>query len=304
MPFELTVLGSSSATPTADRHPSAQILNIKDNLLLIDCGEATQNQLLHYRIRHTRIKAIFITHLHADHFVGIFGLLATINFHGREDNLKLYAPSDLKTIIDTYFKISGIQLKFQLDFISTDDSMVHLIADEPDYQVHTVPLKHRLPTTGFIFTEKRPLKRLKPELCEAFHIPFSSYQSLKEGKDYVNTDGNIIQNYLLTEDNPKPRSYAYMSDTLYLPQLAEVLHGVNLLYHESTFMHELLDRANETLHTTAKQAGMLAKAAGIKRLLLGHYSARYRDLTPLLFEAQKEFENTLLAIEGEKYIVD
>lgn len=304
MPFEVTILGCSSATPTMDRHPSAQILNIRDTLLLIDCGEATQNQLLHYRIPHNRISSVFISHLHGDHYLGLNGLLATINFQGRNHPLHIYGPEPLEALIGDHFRFSGTRIKFPLYFHATRVDEPALLLDEAQFTVHSIPLKHRIPTTGFIFREKTGLRHINVAACEALQVPFVHYQELKEGKDYMDENGRRHPNGDLTLDPSAPRSYAYISDTRYLPDLAEILKGMDLLYHESTFMHELIDRAEETLHTTALEAGKLAKAAGVKKLLLGHFSARYRDLTPLLAEAQQLFENSHLAIEGARFSVD
>ena len=304
MPFDVTILGCSSATPTVDRHPSAQILNIRDTLILIDCGEATQNQLLHYRIPHNRISAIFISHLHGDHYLGLNGLIATINFQGRNHPLDLYAPKPLEKMIMDHFEYSGTHLKFPLRFHPTQDNDRELILDAPQFTVESIPLKHRIPTTGFLFREKVGLRHIHAEACEALNIPYAHYQELKEGKDYVDETGNRHPNTELTHDPDPPRSYAYISDTRFQPSLAAELKGVDMLYHESTFLHELYERAEETLHTTALEAGQLARMAGVKKLLLGHFSARYRDLTPLRMEAQTLFENSHLAIEGTRFSVD
>lgn len=304
MPFEVTILGCSSATPTADRHPSAQILNIRENLLLIDCGEATQNQLLHYRIPHARIRNIFISHLHGDHYLGLNGLLATINFQGRDQPLDIYGPEPLEKIILDHFRYSGTQLKFPLRFHVTQTDYTELILDTDLYTVTSIPLEHRIPTTGFLFREKIGLRHINAEACEQIKIPFAHYHDLKEGKDYVDENGKIYPNEILTFPPSATRSYAYLSDTRFLKRVAETIKGVDMLYHESTFLHELKDRAYETYHSTALQAAEMAHLAGVGKLILGHYSARYTDLTPLRNEAQSLFENSHLAIEGLRFSVD
>ncbi len=304
MSFEVTILGSSSATPTIDRHPSAQVINIRDHCMLVDCGEATQNQLLHYKISHHKIRHIFISHLHGDHYLGLNGLLATINFQGRETPLNIYGPEPLERLIYDHFEVSGTRVRFPLLFHPTGNDRTRLILDEQEYTVESFPLNHRIPTTGFLFREKMELRHINAEACRQWNIPIASYGALKEGSDYVSPDGKVIENEILTFGPAKPRAYAYVSDTRMMPSLREVIHGVDLLYHESTFLHELVDRAEETLHTTAKEAGIMARESFVGKLLLGHYSARYRDLTPLLEEAQAEFENVALAIEGLKFTVD
>lgn len=303
-PFEITILGCSSATPTVDRHPSAQILNIKDHLILIDCGEATQNQLLHYKIKHSRIRHIFISHLHGDHYLGLNGLLATINFQGREDELHVYGPEPLEQLIYDHFRFSGTVVRFPLFFHVTSDLQPFVLVENEVFRVTSIPLLHRIPTTGFLFEEMVPQRRINAAACERYKIPFTYYADLRDGADYITSEGTVIYNDELTTDPKKPRTYAYISDTIYLPGLPEKIQDVDLLYHESTFLHELVDRATETFHTTALQAGSIARQANAGMLILGHFSARYRDLTPLLFEAQREFTNSVLAIEGEKYTVD
>lgn len=304
MSFEVTILGCSSATPTPDRHPSAQVLSIRNTWMLIDCGESTQNQMLRYKISHHKIRHIFISHLHGDHYLGLNGLLATINFQGRESALHLYGPAALEEMVYLYFKNSGTTLRFPLVFHCMNYEQKTMIVDEPHFRVYSIPLQHRIPTTGFLFEEKRELRHINIEACQSYDIPYASYQSLKEGKAYMTPSGEIIANEVLTNGPSLPRSYAYFSDTRFVPELALDIRAVNLLYHEATFMHDLVDRAEETLHSTARQAAQMAAMASAKRLLLGHFSARYRDLTPLLQEAQAYFQESYLAIEGEKFIVE
>lgn len=304
MPFEVTILGSSSATPTADRHPSAQVLNVRDNLMLIDCGEATQNQMLHYRISHSRIAAIFISHLHGDHYLGLNGLIATINFQGRDKPLDIFGPEPLERLILEHFKYSGTHLKFPLRFHATQDQEMKQIWETENFEVFSIPLIHRIPTTGFLFREKVGLRHINVEACEALEIPYAHYQDLKEGKDYTDSNGVKYANDNLTFPPSAVRSYAYVSDTRFFEELAAQIQGVDMLYHESTFLHELKERAEETLHTTALDAGRMAEMAKVKKLIIGHYSARYRDLTPLLDEARTLFENSHLAIEGSRFSVD
>ncbi len=304
MPFYVTILGCSSATPTIDRHPSAQVLNIRDTLMLIDCGEATQNQMLHYRIPHSRLSCIFISHLHGDHYLGLNGLLATINFQGRSLPLDIYGPEPLEKMMLDHFRFSGTHLKFPLRFHATQTERREKILENDKLEVFSFPLQHRIDTTGFLFREKIGLRHINVEACEALNIPFVHYQDLKEGQDYKDEQGVIHMNHTLTFPPSEVRSYAYVSDTRFFPELAEEIANADMLYHESTFLHELKERAEETFHTTALDAARMAKIAGVKKLILGHFSARYRDLTPLLNEAQTLFENSHLAIEGSRFSVD
>lgn len=304
MSFEVTILGCSSATPTADRHPTAQILNINGNYVLIDCGEATQNQLLRYRLRHSKISHIFISHLHGDHYLGLVGLLATINFQGREHDLHLYGPEALQTIIHDHFKHSGTELKFPLHFHAVADDKSRLLEENNIFNVKSVVLRHRIPTTGYVFEEAKTYRKINKAACELHEIPYGFYDELKRGIDYRDDLGNLIENSVLTFP-PKPkRTYAYISDSSYFEPILEHIQDVDMLYHESTFLHELKERAEATFHSTALQAATIAQKANAKKLLLGHFSARYKDLTPLLREAQTVFENSYLAIEGQKFTVE
>lgn len=304
MAFEVTILGCSSATPTADRHPTAQILNINGNYVLIDCGEATQNQLLRYRLRHTKISHIFISHLHGDHYLGLVGLLATMNFQGRETDLHIYAPEPLKIIIDNHFEYSHTVLKFALHFHPVFDDESRMLEENSIFKVKSVVLRHRIPTTGFVFEETTAYRKINAAACELHEVPYSFYGDLRQGMDYRDDLDNLIENKLLTFEPKTPRKYAYLSDTSYYEPVLEHIQGVDMLYHESTFLHELVDRAEDTFHSTALQAAIIAKAAGVDKLLLGHFSARYKDLTPLLDEARSVFENSFLAIEGQKFVVE
>lgn len=304
MAFEVTILGCSSATPTADRHPTAQILNINGNYVLIDCGEATQNQLLRYRLRHSKISHIFISHLHGDHYLGLVGLLATINFQGRENDLHLYGPEPLQTIISNHFKYSGTELRFPLHFHTVADDKGRLLEENNIFNVKSVPLRHRIPTTGYVFEEAKTYRKINKAACELHEIPYGFYNDLKRGIDYRDDLGNMIENSVLTFPPKEKRSYAYISDSCYLESILPHIQDVDMLYHESTFLHELKERAEATFHSTALQAATIAQKANAKKLLLGHFSARYKDLTPLLYEAQTVFENSYLAIEGQKFSVE
>jgi len=301
--FEVIVLGSSSATPAYNRNPSAQLLNINEKFYLIDCGEATQNQLNRYKLKSSRIDYIFISHLHGDHYLGLVGLLSTMHLNGRVKEIHVFGPPQLKEIIDLQLMVSETKLRYEVIFHFTHTEYTEQIFENNDVTVETIILNHRIPTTGFLIKEKPHKRKINTARLEEYDVPLEYIPLLKNGIDYSDKHGNIIPNAELTFDPAPPRSFAYCSDTLYNENFIEQIEGVNFLYHEATFLHELLDRAVETLHTTALQAGIIAKKANVKQLMIGHFSARYRDLDALHAEAKSEFENTVLAIEGEKYLI-
>jgi ribonuclease Z len=304
MTFEVTILGSSSASPTYQRHPSAQIINISERFFLVDCGEGTQIQLERYKIKYHRINRVFISHLHGDHFFGLMGLLSTMHLQGRTKELNLYAPKELKEIIDIQLLYSQTKLRYEIIYHDLKSDKSAVIFEDEHLIIETIILNHRIPCTGFLFREKRKPRKLIKELINKYEIPVSVYTSLKMGKDYIDESGKIYKNDLLTEPSKSARSYAYCSDTAYNEAMLEQLKDVDLLYHEATFLDDMIDRANETYHTTAKQAGITAKKANVKRLLIGHFSARYKELDSLLNEAKIEFPNTELALEGVKFIIE
>ena len=303
MKFEVTILGSSSATPIYNRNPTAQALNINERLYLIDCGEGTQQQFLKFDIKASRIDHIFISHLHGDHYLGLIGLLSSLHLNGRTKPLKLFGPAPLKEIIDLQFKYSDTHLHYELEFFATNAFVSETILDNADISVETFPLDHRIACTGFIFKQKKLLRKIDKERVEALNIPISFYSQLKRGLNYVAPDGSVHQNADLTSDSSEPSSYAYCSDTIYNKNYFEYIKNADLLYHEATFLHNMLDRANQTYHTTALQAGQVAKENNIQQLLIGHFSARYKSLTELLDEAREVFPNTELAIEGKTFKV-
>src|ERR1051325_8027691 len=304
LPFEVTVLGSSSAIPTASRHPTAQVLNIHERFFLLDCGEATQIQLRRYKFKIQRIDHIFISHLHGDHYLGLPGLLGTMHPLGRDKELHLYSPPGLKEIIDTNHYHSKTFLNYELKFHVIPENFSGRIFEDDKISVATIPMNHRIPCYGFLFREKEHLRNIIKEKIEEHNIPVQQIPLIKKGEDYISPDGKRVPNTELTLTPPVPRSYAYCSDTLYNESFIEQIKNVNLLYHEATFADDMADRAIETHHSTAKQAGAIAQKANAKQLLIGHYSARYKELDVLLKEATQVFENTLLAVEGETYKVN
>ncbi len=304
MTFEVYILGSSSATPIYQRHPTAQILNIHEKLFLVDCGEGTLIQLNRYHIRFHRINHIFISHLHGDHYLGLMGLMSTMHLQGRSEELHLYCQPELKEMIDVQLLHSQTELRYPVVYHFLDAKKAAVIYEDDDIVVNTIILSHRIPCTGFLFREKTKLRKLIREQLIHFNIPVSAYSDLKNGIDYVDEKGNTISNIELTTDPHTPRSYAFCSDTIYDETLVPILKNVNLLYHESTFLSDKADRAKETFHSTAAQAANIAKMAEVKRLIIGHFSARYKNLYPLLEEARSVFEKTTLAVEGDRFDVE
>jgi len=303
MKFEVTILGSSSATPIYNRNPTAQILNINEKLYLIDCGEGTQQQMLRFDVKGSRIDFIFISHLHGDHYLGLVGLLSSLHLNGRKKPLKLFGPEHLKEIIDLQLCYSDTVLQFELEFKSTNALVPEIILDNQDITVESIPLVHGIPCTGFLFREKKRLRKLVKDRIEAYNIPVEYYNAIKKGADFTAPNGTIYKNEVLTTDSAAPKTYVYCSDTCYSESYFNQISNATLLYHEATFLNNMLDRAIETQHTTALQAGEVALKTKAETLLIGHFSARYKTLNELLDEARSVFPQTELAIEGKTYFI-
>ena len=301
MKFEVTILGSSSATPVYNRNPTAQLLNCNEKFYLIDCGEGTQQQLIRYGIKASKIDYIFISHLHGDHYFGLIGLLSTMHLNGRIKPIHIFAPAPLMEILELQFRHSETVIRYDIEFVPLVADVSRTIFENHDVSVETIVLNHRIPCTGFKFTEKKRLRRLMIEKLEAENVPINYYSLLKRGADLNFPDGRLLKNEEYTIDSDQPRSYCYCSDTLFNDSYLPVIANCDLLYHEATFLHEMLDRANQTHHTTALQAAEAARIVGAKKLLIGHFSSRYKTLQPLLEEATSVFEQTQLAIEGTTY---
>ena len=303
MKFELTILGSSSATPIFNRNPTSQALNINERLYLIDCGEGTQQQMLKFDVKASRIDHIFISHLHGDHYLGLVGLISSLHLNGRTKPLTIYGPPQLKEIIDIQLNYSDTTLQYPMEYKFTNAEKAEVILDNQDIVVETIPLDHGLPCTGFLFREKKRLRKLLKEKLERLKIPVEYYSALKKGADYTGNDGKVIKNDQLTIDSDEPKTYAYCSDTMYNENYFKQISNATLLYHEATFLNNMLDRANDTRHTTALQAGEVALKTNADKLLIGHFSARYKILNDLIDEARSVFPNTDLAIEGKTFII-
>lgn len=303
----VTILGSNSALPAHDRHPTAQLLDCSGSYFLIDCGEGTQMQLRRFHVKMQRIKGIFISHLHGDHYFGLLGLMNSMHLLGRKSALAIYAPSQLKAIIDLQMEAGGGRLQFPLHFHSLDDVHVQTgrldIYEDQRLKVSAFAVKHRIPCVGFRFDQKAKPRTYLPEQGEKYRVKVADIPRIKAGEDYVTEQGETIPNSRLTQDPPKPRSYAYCTDTLPLASTVDHVKGVDCLYHEATFLDNDAARAKQTFHSTARQAAEIALKADVRQLLIGHFSARYHDLSPLLEEAQVMFAATELAEEGKAFII-
>ncbi len=297
--FELLILGSSAATPTSTRNPTAQLLNVAERFFLIDCGEGTQIQLRKYKARFQSVNHIFISHLHGDHFLGLPGFLASMHLLGRKNELTVYGPKELEDIISVIHKHSDTQLNYPLKFVATQTAQKQLLWEDDKIEAYSFPLKHRIPTTGFLFKEKPLPRNINKYKLDKLDVSVAEIYKLKKGLDALDNKGNTIKNEDLTNPPPEPRSYAFCSDTGFFKELAQSIQGVDLLYHESTFLEDKIERAAKTFHSTAAQAAQMAVLANAKNLLLGHFSARYAYLEDFLEEAKPLFNNVSLATEGK-----
>ncbi len=306
MKFSVLILGNSSATPIYERHPTAQVVNHNEQLFLIDCGEGTQMQLSRYGIKSNRINHIFISHLHGDHYLGLVGLISSMHLVGRKTDLHIYGPAALQEILAVNFKYSETELRYNLVFHPTNPEESEVIFEGNSISVRTFPLRHRIACTGFRFQELPRPAKLNMEKVQQLQIPGPLLNGIKWGLDFTDLSGNVHRSDELTSPAPKSRSYAYCSDTVRIPDYLPFIQGADLLYHESTFLHEMSDRAVETFHTTALEAGEIAAESSVGKLLLGHYSARYKtkELVLLQDEARTAFSNAHLSVEGHWYDVD
>jgi ribonuclease Z len=298
--FKLTILGSGGAIPTAQKKPTSQFLNIQDRYFLIDCGEGTQMQLRKFKCKFQKIDNIFISHLHGDHYLGLVGLLSSLNLLGRTQKLHLYAPENLKRILDVHEEVNGRKFDFEIIFHPLKFDGLHCIYEDKIVKIYSFPVCHSIPTCGFLFREnERPRKLLKDKIKE-FDIPIAELNNIKAGNDFIKND-KIIQNDLLTVSSPPARSYAFCADTVYNNSIVKFISKVDLLYHESTFLTSMLTRAKSTKHSTAKQAGLIAKEAMVGRLLIGHFSARYKEIDLFESEAKEIFKATTAVSDGDEY---
>lgn len=296
--FEVHILGCGSALPTTRHFPTSQVVNIREKLFMIDCGEGAQMQLRRSRLKFSRLNHIFISHLHGDHCFGLIGLISTFALLGRTATLHIYAHEELEELMRPWLNYFCHGIDFSVEFHAFDSRKSEVIYDDRSVTVSTIPLKHRVPCCGFLFAEKQTPDHIIRDMIDFYQIPTYELNRIKNGGDFTTPEGNIIPHSRLTTPSNPPRKYAYCSDTIYLPENKPLLQGIDLLFHEATFGGDNEARAKETFHSTAKQAATMAKETGTKQLLIGHFSARYEDENILLKEAKSIFPNTLLAKEN------
>lgn len=302
-PFKVHILGCGSALPTLKHFPSSQVVEVRGKLFMVDCGEGAQIQLRKTRISFSKIRCVFISHLHGDHCFGLIGLISTFGMLGRTVPLHVYAPEEFGPMLHAQLEMFCTGLGFEVLFHAVDTQKNQVIYDDKSLSVETIPLSHRVPCCGFLFREKPGRRHILREMIDCYEIPISQIDNIKSGMDWTTSDGRVIPNSRLTTDPSPSRSYAYCSDTRYVPSLHTLVERVNLLYHESTYDKACADRARLYYHSTAEQAAMVARDAHVGQLLLGHFSARYNDEEHILNEARALFSNTYLAREGEEYLV-
>lgn len=298
MKFEVTILGCGAATPTLKRNPTSQLLNIHDKYMLMDCSEGTQLQLRKHKFKFQRINHIFISHLHGDHYLGLPGLVSSMHLLGRTKELHIYCPEPLKELLDINLKHSETYLNFELIYHFSDFKKPQLILEDKNLEVWSFPLKHRIPCTGYKFLEKPKRRRIMKEMIIAKELSVAEIVALKNGEDVTREDGKVITSAATTLEPYPCRMYAFCSDTAYYEKVIPVIEGATLLYHEATFLESHKDRAKTTFHSTAKQAATIAKKAGVEKLVLGHYSSRYRDIVDFKTEATEIFSKVYLAHDG------
>ncbi len=304
MSFSVKILGSSSAKPTAGRHPSSQIVNLEEQYYMIDAGEGCQQQMFRYGVNPLKLKAIFISHLHGDHLFGLFPLISTLGLYGRRTPLKIFAPHPFGEILSSHLKYFDSDLPYSIEWSEVDTTRYGIIFENRTLEVWSLPLRHRVPTSGYIFREKTPPLNINKFKIEKYSLAIAQITAAKRGEDIELTTGEVIPNAELTYTPYRGRSYAYLSDTSYSPPAAQRCAGVDLIYHEATYAHIEKKIARQRGHSTAYEAAKCAQAAGAQQLLIGHFSTRYKDLTPLLNEAREVFPNTHLAIEGEVFTIE
>lgn len=296
--FEVHILGCGSALPTTRHLATSQVINIREKLFMIDCGEGAQVQLRKSRLKFSRLNHIFISHLHGDHCFGLMGLISTFGMLERTANLHIHCHADLQRILEPQIEFFCKGMPYNVVFELFNPGEQAVIYDDRSVSVETIPLRHRVPCCGFLFREKPTPNHIRRDMIDFYQIPTYLINRIKNGEDYVLEDGTVIPNTRLTIPSDPPRSYAYCSDTCYLPRICEQIKGCDLLFHEATFAAADAKRAKETFHTTAHQAAEIAKMAQVKKLVIGHYSARYEDESILLKEASEVFPQTILAQEN------
>jgi ribonuclease Z len=297
----VTILGNNSAVPAFDRHPTSQVVTLDGHHFLVDCGEGTQIQMINYKIRRSRISHIFISHLHGDHYFGLVGLINSFGLLSHQQELHVFAPAPLQQIIEMQLKVADTKLCYPLHFhtISGEATLV----DNDKFEIKCFPTQHRIECYGFSFHEKKKPRKLIMESVKENNIPFHFYDNLKMGEDFITTAGELIKNEWLTTAAPKGKTYAFCADTRYNESMIEHIKDADMIYHETTYLDNLRERATERFHSTTKQAATIALKAGVKKLLIGHFSSKYDTLEEFEAEAREVFPNTELAMEGVTYKV-
>ena len=297
----VTILGNNSAIPAHDRHPTAQVVQNNEQSFLIDCGEGTQMQMNKYKIRTGKLNHIFISHLHGDHYFGLIGLLTSMGLLGRTNDLHLYASDLLQKIIALQLDAANAVLPYPLHFHSLNKE--EILFEDKKISIECFAVKHRIECWGFLFKEKKNARKINIEEVNKYNIPAAFFEDLHQGKDFILPDNTILKNELVTTAVPPPKKYAYCADTLYDETLIDKIQNVDLLYHEATYLHILKEKAANRYHCTSLEAANIAKKAGVKKLLIGHFSSMYETLDEFKTEACTVFENTELALEGVCYLI-
>lgn len=296
--FKIHILGCGSALPTTRHMPSAQVVELRNKLYMIDCGEGTQLQMRRMSIRFGRLSHIFITHLHGDHCFGLPGLISTLGMLGRTGDLFIHGPREISTYLQPILDQFAANLPYKVCFHEINPYKHELVLEDKSLKVYSIPLLHRIPCCGYLFEEKQKEAHIIREMTDFYNVPVSQMKNIKQGADFVTADGTVIPNNRLTKPAAASKKYAYCSDTSFNPGMIPLIKGIDLLYHEATFCEEDIARSRDTNHSTARQAAEIAKRSEVKKLLIGHFSARYNDIAPLLKEAQEVFPRTVLADEG------
>lgn len=299
--FAVTILGNNSAVPAFDRHPTSQVVTLDGTNYLVDCGEGTQIQLINYKIRRSKISHIFISHLHGDHYFGLIGLINTLSLLSHQQEMHLFGPAPLKEIIELQLKVADTQLCFPLHIHPVTEAAT--LVDNEKLTVKCFRTNHRIECYGFSFTQKKQPRKLNPEKAKEFEIPSSFYERLTQGEDYTRKDGTVVKNELVTDAGTAGKRYAFCADTKYDESLIPHIEGFDVIYHETTYLDNLRERAEARFHSTSKQAAMIAKKAGVQKLLIGHFSSKYDTLDEFEKEAREVFPNTELALEGVAYTI-
>ena len=300
-PFNVHILGCGSALPTLRHNPSSQIIEVRGKTFMIDCGEGTQVQIRRAHIHFDKISIVFISHLHGDHCFGLIGMISTFGMLGRTQPLHIYAPKELRPLLDEQLDFYCKGLEYDILFNEVDTTKTYVVYEDRSVTVTTIPLNHRIPCCGFLIREKPTLPHIRRDMIDFYNIPISQRNNIKNGADWTTPEGDIIPNSRLTSPSDSPRAYAYCSDTKYLPELYKSLLNVDLLYHEATYCESDSERACAYFHSTGRQAAEVALKAKVKKLIIGHYSARYDDVAPLLEEARSVFPNTYTTNEMDVF---